>query len=300
MKVASAVSVVFVSYNRKDLLLKAIQSAKKQTVPVKVIVMDDASTDGTDELIQQHFPDIIYYRSNQKMGPSYLRNEGAKRADSDIIFFFDDDTELVSEHILERTLQDFDHPNIGVIAMPFINILQNKAVQVSVPDSATSYIYHAFVAAAFAIRKDVFLQLGGFRKEFFYMGEEGDLSIRLLNAGYFVKAGTASPAYHYQPPNRISYNADFYGRRNDILFVYLNVPKIYRPVFLFGSIVKGILFGLKERRLINMLKGLTAGLQLLYNVNFKSLVHPVNKKAFIKYRYLKKHEPLCIKKVEFI
>lgn len=300
MKVISPISVVFVSCNRKELLYKALQSAKEQTVPVKIIVMDDASTDGTDAMIRLNFPDITYYRSDQKMGPSYLRNEGAKKAESDIVFFFDDDTIVADRGIIEKTLKDFDHPLIGAIAMPFINILQDEKVQVSVPNKTESYIYHAFVAAAFAIKKDVFLQLGGFRKEYFYMGEEGDLCIRLLNAGYYVKAGTASPAHHYQPPNRVSFYADFYGRRNDILFIYLNVPKLYRPAYLLGSILKGILFGIRVKRLPNMLKGLSAGLKILFSNQFKPLVQPVNKKSFQAYRYLKQHEPLGINKISSI
>ena len=116
----------------------------------------------------------------------------------------DDDSILQSPYTLEQTLAEFDRPCIGAIAIPFINILQNNQVWTQAPTQDTTYFTHAYVAAAHAIRKTAFLQAGGYRECFFYMGEEGDLCIRMLSKGFGVRLGSAEPIHHLQPGDRIS------------------------------------------------------------------------------------------------
>lgn len=286
------ISVVFVTHNRKELLHQAITAIKNQSVPVEVIVMDDASTDDTEEMMRTDFPGHIYARSPVSLGPSHQRNEGAKRASSDIIIFLDDDTIAIDKFMIRDTLRDFNQPAIGAIAIPFINILQDNHIQKGAPDSDEVYLLHSFIGAAFAVKRDLFLALGGFRPQYFYMGEEGDFSIRLLEAGYYIKAGTAAPAHHYQPPNRVSYRADFFGRRNDIFFLYLNSPRQYLLLTLISTIIKGLLWGIKEGRLKNMGAGIAAGLMAMFKAEFKNLKKPVKNSIFLKFHYLKKREPL--------
>lgn len=291
------ISVIFVTHNRKGLLCQAINAVLQQTVPVQVIVMDDASTDGTEAVVKASFPEVSYYRTEQNLGPAYQRNEGAKKANSDILIFLDDDTLVQAEDTIAKTIADFDKQYIGAVAMPFINILQDKKVQTGSPDSDQAYFYHSFIAAAFAFRRNLFLELGGFRTEYFYMGEEGDLSIRLLEKGYYVKAGTAQPSLHYQPAGRVCFRADFYGRRNDILFAYFNAPRIYLLPNLVSTVIKGLWFGLRVKRIGNMMKGITAGIKLLFSVTAKSKVSPVSAKVFLQFRHLKKNEPLPANKL---
>lgn len=291
------VSVVFVTHNRKELLQHAIAAIKQQSVPVEVIVMDDASTDGTATMLETCFPEVHYARTDKSLGPSYQRNEGAKKATSDIIIFLDDDTIVQDKNTIAQTLRDFNQPKIGAIAMPFINILQNDKIQTGAPDTDDVYLLHSFVAAAFAVKRNLFLEAGGFRTEYFYMGEEGDLCIRLLAAGYYIKAGTATPAHHYQPANRVSYRADYYGRRNDIFFLYLNSPRQYLLPNLAGTILKGLLWGIKVGRVKNMCAGILAGLAALFRPEYRNLKNPVNQTVFQQFNYLKKKEPLPLSRL---
>jgi len=291
------ISVVFVTHNRKELLHRAILAVKAQSVPVEVIVMDDASTDGTDKMLQTEFPDVLYTRSAESLGPAYQRTEGGKKATSDIIVFLDDDTLVEDQYIIQNTIEDFDQPCVGAVAIPFINIMQDNQVHTAAPDKKELYLLHSFVAASFAVRREIFLQLGGFRKEYFYMGEEGDFCIRLLEAGYFVKAGTSAPAHHYQPANRVSFSADFYGRRNDIFFLYLNSPRKYLVPSMAVTILKGLWFGFKVGRIGNMYKGIVAGLGSMVKPNYGNIKKPIKSNVYLKYRYLKKNEPLPLTKL---
>jgi glycosyltransferase involved in cell wall biosynthesis len=291
--------VVIVTHNRKKILDQAIQSVLKQNTSVEIIVMDDASSDGTGNMMQECFPQVTYHRSEKSRGPSYQRNEGMQKATSSIVIFLDDDTVLQDENTIRKTVEDFDTPLIGAVAMPVVNILQGNTVRPAPPVRNGTYVVHAFIAAAFAVRKSCFEAIGGFRESYFYMGEEGDLCIRMLNAGWYVKAGSASPVYHLQPAGRTSFAADFYGRRNDIYFLYMNAPKSSRIGGIAATVCKGIWFGIKVGRLGNMLKGIASGFRILWSNPFEK-PQPIRKAVYQHYRFLKKHEPLQWEQAQII
>ncbi|AFZ59159.1 glycosyltransferase family 2 protein [Anabaena cylindrica FACHB-243] len=289
-------TIVFTTNNRSELLKKAIQSAKNQSVPVDIIVMDDNSTDGTHEMMSRDFPDIQYYRSSENKGPCYHRNKGIELSKTKIVFPLDDDSILDSQFTIEQTLQEFDHPQVAAVAIPFINILQDKTIWTKAPDRNQIYLTHAYVAAAHAVDREKFLSVGGYREFFFYMGEEGDLCIRLLQKRFCVRLGAADPIHHYQPPNRISKRPDVFGRQNDILFPYFNAPKNILLISLIGTTLKGLWFGIKVRRPIYMLEGFYKG----YSIAIKkgSMRNPVDQDCFHIYRFLKKRHIVPLEEIK--
>ncbi len=85
------ISVVIPSYNRLNTLPQAIDSVLSQTLSAhEIIVIDDGSSDGTSEFIQQHYPNITLITQNNA-GVSHARNQGIKRASGDWIAFLDSD-----------------------------------------------------------------------------------------------------------------------------------------------------------------------------------------------------------------
>lgn len=289
-------TIVFTTYNRKELLRKAIQAAQKQSVPIRIIVMDDASTDGTPEMMASEFPKIEYNRSLENRGPCYQRNRGIALAKTEVVFPLDDDSILESSYTVEQTLAEFDDVRVGAVAIPFINKLQSEKIHTQAPDKKEIYLTHAYVAASHAVHREMFLKTGGYREFFFYMGEEGDLCIRMLQHKSFVRLGTADPIHHLQPPNRISVKADMFGRQNDILFVHCNVPLRYLLPHILGTSIKGLLYGITVKRPRNMLKGIVKGYSMtLTNFQVRS---PVDSDCFQLHRMLKKRECVPLTEVE--
>jgi GT2 family glycosyltransferase len=92
------------------------------------------------------------------------------------------------------------------------------------PDDTNAYVIESFIGTAHALRRSLFLQLGGYREELFHQGEESDLCIRLLAAGYVVRLGRGEPIHHFESPRRDFRRMDHYGPRNAILFAWQNVP----------------------------------------------------------------------------
>jgi glycosyltransferase involved in cell wall biosynthesis len=94
-------SVVITTYNRADLLRRAIDSAIKQTIPCEVIVVDDCSVDDTQAYVKSLGNKVIYHRNEVNKGHAATVNAGVQKASGDWIKFLDDDDYLASNCIEE-------------------------------------------------------------------------------------------------------------------------------------------------------------------------------------------------------
>ncbi len=93
MAESGLVSVVIPSYNRRDRILSSVRSVLEQSYEkLELIVVDDASTDGTMELFK-NWPDprLRYFRYEENRGACYARNYGAERSRGEFIAFQDSD-----------------------------------------------------------------------------------------------------------------------------------------------------------------------------------------------------------------
>ncbi|MBD2610562.1 glycosyl transferase [Nostoc linckia z18] len=96
-------SVVITTYNRLDLLKRAIDSACNQTIECEVVVADDCSSDDTQAYIQSLGDKIVYHRNEVNQGHAATVNAGVAKASGDWIKFLDDDDYLAANCIEEIT-----------------------------------------------------------------------------------------------------------------------------------------------------------------------------------------------------
>tara|TARA_Y100000768_G_scaffold116572_1_gene86118 strand:- start:263 stop:1108 length:846 start_codon:yes stop_codon:yes gene_type:complete len=96
------VSVIIPTYNRKNLLKRALHSVISQTfVPQEIIVVDDGSSDRTKDWVSERFPDVRYiYQDNS--GVSSARNAGIKEAKGSWIAFLDSDDEWMPNKLEQQ------------------------------------------------------------------------------------------------------------------------------------------------------------------------------------------------------
>ena len=93
------VSVIIPTYNRKDNLIEAIESVFAQTYPnYEVIVVDDGSSDGTKEKLQEIRKKLVYIHQNNS-GVSTARNKGILSSKGDYIALLDSDDLFMPHHI---------------------------------------------------------------------------------------------------------------------------------------------------------------------------------------------------------
>lgn len=252
-------TIVITTKDRREELRMAIFSALKQDAQVEVLVVDDGSTDGTAEMVCKEFPSVRFYRDETSRGYIVQRNRAARLATAPIIISIDDDATFSSPQTVRQVLAEFNDEHVGAVAIPYVNIRQDNVVRQEAPGNTGLYITASFVGTAYAVRKDVFNRIGGFREILFHQGEEDDFCLRMLAASLWTRLSTADAIHHFESPKRDLQRMDVYGRRNNVLFVWLNVPWPWFPIHMAGTCLKGIWFGCRVGRPLRMIRGLLAG-----------------------------------------
>lgn len=242
-----AASIIIITRNRKTVAEKAVRSAYAQHGDVEVIVMDDASDDGTAEHLRALWPDIRVHRSETRHGYIVHRNSGARLATAPIIVSIDDDAEFGAADTVERIVNAFaDDARFGAISVPHIDNVngQRRASFVSAPDDGV-WVVPTFIGTAYALRRDLFLRLGGFEEKLFHWSEEEEYCRRMLGAGYCCRALRTTPIEHHpHPAGRHTRARNLYIFRNRVLVPWFTAPMpqmigkvVYNTI---GSIVQQI------------------------------------------------------------
>ena len=220
-----AVSVLIPTRNRKQLLADTLASVLAQTTALEVIVVDDGSTDGTADLVAERFPTVRVIRHDVPTGPARGRNEAAALARAPVLFTIDDDCLVPSPRTFEQTLAGFQgQPRVAAVTIPFVNVRQGAEVFYRATDEVGPQVSFMFYGGMVAFRRSAFLAVGGYRAFYFMHVEEPDLSVRLLDAGYVVRLGSADPIHHLESPVRDRTKLHVLGPRNHVLYHWYNTP----------------------------------------------------------------------------
>jgi glycosyltransferase involved in cell wall biosynthesis len=181
----SKISVIIPTYNRAHLLNRTIQSVLNQTFhDLEIIIVDDASTDGTEELIK-NFNDsrILYFRHEKNKGGSATRNTGIKHASGEFVAFLDSDDEWLPEK-LEKQMEIFDKApkTLGVVYTAFR--YEGGKSRITIPKYRGNIFEFILVnncvgtASTPLIKKECFIKTGIFDEQL-PCGQDWDLWIRL-------------------------------------------------------------------------------------------------------------------------
>ncbi len=103
------VSIIIPTYNRDKLILKALDSIFSQSYQdFEVLVIDDASTDNTEQVIKElDHPKVRYFKMEKNGGQCIARNVGTRNAKGDYLAFLDSDDEWLPQK-LERQMELFE------------------------------------------------------------------------------------------------------------------------------------------------------------------------------------------------
>jgi GT2 family glycosyltransferase len=210
------VSILIVTWNRQVELPRAIQSALAQShANTEVVVMDNASTDGTAAMVRRQFPQVKLVVAESNLGCPSGRNFGFRHCSGEFIYCLDDDGWLQPDAVgiaLRRAVRD---PKIAVV-MSRIHEFENGCVVRTLPEERDQPVYQAsFCGGCSMIRREALDQVGGFPEDFFRQAEEEDLAIRLLDAGWFCFLEPESVMFHApSQAGRDSKAFLYYGLRN--------------------------------------------------------------------------------------
>lgn len=290
-------TVVITSKNRKQELEDAVASVLTQNVPLELIVIDDASTDGTEEMIAAKFPQIRYEKAPESRGYIVQRNRGALMARTPLIVSIDDDATFPSRDIIEHSIRELDHPRVGAVAIPYIDIFKTDGVRQRAPDDRDVYVAASYVGTAHIIRRELFMKLGSYREIHLHQGEENDLCLRMLQAGYVVRMGTAEPIRHLESPKRDLTRLFENNARNHILYAWHNIPMPYMPFRLVGMTFNLLRAGIRKKHGKASLRGLWRGYRDLFMGRLNPR-KPVTKETYAVTRTLNKRTSLKLSELE--
>ncbi len=109
-------SVIIVNYNTRKLLKNCLSSIFKKTrgVKIEVIVVDNASVDGSIEMIQKEFPQVILIKNRKNLGFAGGNNIGIKKARGEYILLLNSDTRIIEDSLSKMVNFMEENPQIGI------------------------------------------------------------------------------------------------------------------------------------------------------------------------------------------
>lgn len=229
-------SVAILSWNRKDALGICLRSVERQSIfpDIETIVLDSNSTDGSLEFVKNNFSWVRLIKWDKNPGLAEGRNLLVQFASAPIVFWMDDDCELVEDDALEKMLNLINtNKQIGIV---YAKILEgyngNSFPHLFIPSSSNKqkFVERCLVTSSFAsggtcVRRDLFINCKGYDKGFFRMNVENDLSFRIYNSGYYICYYPDATIIHRPHSQGRDYNVImYYSIRNKLWGFWKNLP----------------------------------------------------------------------------
>jgi glycosyltransferase involved in cell wall biosynthesis len=181
------VSVIIPTYNRAYLVKRAIDSVTKQTFQdIEIIIVDDASTDNTENIIKTlNDKRILYIKHKERKGASAARNTGIENAQGEYIAFLDSDDEWLPQK-LAKQLKVFNNSsrNLGLVYTACMEIEDSKQKRTIIPRCRGNVIENLLVSNCVGyivtalVRKECFNETGLFDEQL-SCSEDWDMWIRI-------------------------------------------------------------------------------------------------------------------------
>jgi GT2 family glycosyltransferase len=263
-------SIIIVNYNGKGYLDACLDSLREGgELGYEVILVDNASGDGSAEHVAAFHPQVRLIRSETNLGFGAGNNLGARYAQGEYLAFLNPDTEAEAgwlEALIAALEQDaeaglatalvllMDEPdrvNTCGNDMHVTGLTLCRGMGAHRDAFSKTVEVGAVSGAVFAIRRELFEALGGFDESFFLYVEDSDLSLRARLAGYRLLAVPGAVIHH---DYRLQFGPQktFYQERNRTLMLL----KVFRwrtllilaPALALGEVVTWGFLLLRERR----------------------------------------------------
>ena len=226
---APKVSAIIVNYNTREMTLEClrtlIENLEQDKIPAEIIVVDNASSDGSVEAIRNAFPQITVIASPTNRGFGAANNLAMKHATGDYFLLLNTDA-FPKPHAFSALVNYLEkNPKVGVVGPRLLNA--NGSLQTSCypfPTPARAWAENLWLSAAFPrsplvgdyrrwghdeerevawaigacllVRKKVVEEVGGFDETFFMYAEEADWQRRIRNAGWTIAFTPAAVVTH--------------------------------------------------------------------------------------------------------
>jgi GT2 family glycosyltransferase len=228
-----SVSVIVVSYNTRQLLAECLASVRASQTdgPVELLVVDNASTDGSPEMVRSEFAEACLIRNSRNVGFAAANNQALQRAQGRHLLLLNSDTALLPEALEQLRSAFARHPELGIAGPRLLN--RDGTRQPSwgeYPSVWTEFLFQTFLfkvwpapfpygqrvhplqwrayrdfrwvhwvtGAALMLRREVWDRIGGLPEDAFMYAEDVEYCWRAAQAGFRIAYCPAAAVYHFQ------------------------------------------------------------------------------------------------------
>jgi GT2 family glycosyltransferase len=242
------VSIILVNYNGKHFLEDCLCSIQKQTYPAnrfEIILVDNASRDGSAAFVRERFPQVQLIENKSNVGYASGNNLGFRKAKGNLIALLNNDTVVEPqwlEALVDAILLD---PRVGAVSSKIYfknrpGIINNAGLCLLPDGSGCDRGFHApdqgqfnsptevfgACGAGMLMRRELFDDVGGFDDRLFMYYEDLDLAWRARIRGWRARFEPHSVVHHVHCGSSVEWSPFFlfYVERNRVLVNIKNAP----------------------------------------------------------------------------
>jgi GT2 family glycosyltransferase len=235
-------SVIILNYNVRYFLEQAVKSVKSavSSIEAEIIVIDNASSDGSCEMMEERFPELRLIRNTENVGFSKANNQAVAEAKGEYVCILNPDTAVPHSIFIHAFQYMSEIADMGILGVRLMdgtgNFLPESKRNLPTPSASVKKLlgigkkengYYAnhlhdresgevpvLPGAFMLLKRSLYNEVGGFDEDYFMYGEDIDFSYKVLKAGYKNHYLGSDGILHYKgesPQNDKAYLDRFYG-----------------------------------------------------------------------------------------
>ncbi len=269
-------SIIILNYNVKDLLLKCLESVFKSlqgtVYRVQVIVVDNASSDGSVEAVREKYPEVELIANKENLGFSGGNNSGVPLVKAPVVLFLNPDTEVIGDAISKSLEYLLGNPDMGALTcrveLPngkldyschrgfptpwnsfcyFIGLSKLfpksslfAGYTASYLDIKTTHEIECLTGAFLMVRKIAGDSINWWSKDYFWNGEDIEFCFSLKEKGWKIFFYPEVKIIHYKGSSAKKVEAETINRGISAMRIfykkhyYYKYPPIFRDLIMVG------------------------------------------------------------------
>ena len=257
------VLVIIVTFNGMKWVDRCLGSVMSSTIPTDAMVIDNGSSDGTQEYIRSHYSSVIFKLSEKNLGFGKANNIGLQYAldkEYDYVYLLNQDAWIMPETIGELIKISEKHPEYGILSAfqmssnlktidnYFVRDVCSSSISLILSDFISTHVRDVYsvsyvMAAHWFMPCSVVKEIGGFSPTFKHYGEDCNYADRVLYRGYKIGIVPSLKVVHDRG-DRVE------TREKNIYIGYTGSLKLLSDPFINNNVSRKSVYKLTARNII--------------------------------------------------